>query len=406
MLVFMFLPGDVSVFSENETYQDRFVQARAEYISGNFSGAIDILERIHRIGRLKGDLGEKDNEFLSRVHLLLAAAYEQTLSIPEARDNYALAKKYAERPLIEGIDLEGLVEYQRIILNKELPPGKVVKSVIEKGAIKKKKKFPWLLVAGGVIAMAVVLYLIVKKKKGDDIDPNYDTQTLGFEWVNIPSGEFLMGDNFDEGKDSEKPVHSVYLDEYRISKFEVTFEQYDVFCQDTNRAKPDDRGWGREKMPVFYVDWYDADAFCLWLSEKTGKNIHLPTEAQWEKAARGTDQRRYPWGNSSPDCGMANFTGCVNQTIAVGSYLQGVSFYGVHDMAGNVAEFVRDWYDSLYYSVSPTQNPQGPEEGIYKGYRGGGWINTVYNLRSALRGAFDPVENSSFIGFRICWEGF
>jgi formylglycine-generating enzyme required for sulfatase activity len=405
LLVILFIQGDLSVFCANESYQDRFLQARAEYVSGRFTAAIDILERIHRIGLLKGDLGETDKEFLSRVHLLLGAAYEQNDNVTEARDNYELAKKYAASPVVEGIDFEGLVEYQRIILNKDIPPRIVSKNVIEKSAVKKRKKFPWLLVAGGSIALAVILVLILKKKNGGSgIDPNYDTQTLGFEWVSIPAGQFQMGDNFNEGLENEWPVHTVTLDEYRISKYEVTFAQYDAFCQDTNRVLPDDKGWGRDNMPVFYVTWYDAEAFCNWLSEKTGKNIHLPTEAQWEKAARGTDQRRYPWGNSTPDCELTNFTGCAGQTLPVGTHPQGGSFYGVHDMAGNVSEFVNDWYAGNYYSTSPADNPQGPEEGVLKVHRGASWINSAYSLRSSSRFAHDPLEKASYIGFRICWE--
>jgi formylglycine-generating enzyme required for sulfatase activity len=215
-----------------------------------------------------------------------------------------------------------------------------------------------------------------------------------------------MGDNFNEGMDNERPVHTVYLDEYRISKNEVTFEQYDVFCDETNRIKPDDRGWGRENMPVFYVSWNDAQAFCDWLSEKTGKKIHLPTEAQWEKAARGTDQRRYPWGNSAPDCNIANFTGCGSQTLPVGTHPDGVSPYGIFDMAGNVAELCQDWYDGGYYSVSPINNPQGPEEGILKIHRGGGWINSADRLRCTVRSGYDPVDKVSYVGFRICWDSF
>lgn len=406
LLAFLFLSGDMAVFCEDESYPDRLAQARLAYISGDYAKAIDILERIHRVGRLKGDLGEKDGDFLSRVHVLLAASYEQSDRIVEARQNYEQANRYADRPMIEGVDFEGLVEYQRIVLKRDIPPREVATGVIEHESVKKPKKFPWLLVAGGTVALAVILYLILKKKNGEDIDPDYDTQTLGFEWISIPAGEFQMGDNFNEGQGNEIPVHTVYLDEYRVSKHEVTFEQYDVFCRETNRVIPDDRGWGRENMPVFYINWYDAEAFCAWLAEKTGKNIHLPTEAQWEKAARGTDQRRYPWGNSSPDCSLANFTGCAGQTLPVGTHPAGVSFYGVHDMAGNVGEFVSDWYDGGYYSSSPSHNPQGPEEGVVKIYRGGSWISTAYTLRSAFRAGHDPVEKTSYIGFRICWDAF
>ena len=116
------------------------------------------------------------------------------------------------------------------------------------------------------------------------------TKTLeesGIEWIRIPAGEFRMGDNFNEGDSDELPVHTVNLDEYYISKYEITFEQYDRFCNETGGVKPSDNGWGRYKKPAINVSWKDVQAFCEWLSERTGQNIHLPYEAQWEKAARG-----------------------------------------------------------------------------------------------------------------------
>ncbi|MCK4835801.1 MAG: SUMF1/EgtB/PvdO family nonheme iron enzyme [Candidatus Aminicenantes bacterium] len=404
LLVFIFIQGDLSIYGEKETYKERFLRAKEDYIAGEYKSAIDTLERIHRIGRLKGDLKEDNNEFLSQVHLLLAACYEQSEKFIEARENYLKALEYSDNPAIQGIDFRFLIEYQRLILKKDIPQ-KLDQRVIEKEDKKKKKKFPWLLVAGAVAVIAVALVLILKKKNDESsTDPNFDTTTLGIEWVNVPAGEFQMGDNFNEGMDNERPVHTVYLDEYRISKYEVTFDQYDLFCEETQRSKPDDRGWGRENRPVIYVSWYDAEAFCIWLAEKTGKNIHLPTEAQWEKAARGSDQRRYPWGNSAPDCSLANFTGCASQTLPVGTHTAGVSPYGVHDMAGNVGEFAQDWYMSEYYSSSPTNNPQGPDEGVMKINRGGGWINAADRLRCAVRATNDPFEKYSYIGFRICWE--
>jgi formylglycine-generating enzyme required for sulfatase activity len=224
--------------------------------------------------------------------------------------------------------------------------------------------------------------------------------------VNVPAGEFQMGDNYNDNtiNDYEKPVHAVYLDQYYVSKYEITFAQYDLFCDDTARIKPGDNGWGRENRPVIQVTWNDAIDFCEWLSKKTGKNIKLLTEAQWEKAARGTDQRRYPWGNAVPDCSLVNFSGCENKTREVGSHPSGVSPYGIHDMAGNVKEWCRDRFNSGYYSVSPYENPTGPDTGDYRVHRGGAWNNLVSRLRSAARfwSSLDTKNNE--IGFRICLE--
>ncbi|MCK5059320.1 MAG: SUMF1/EgtB/PvdO family nonheme iron enzyme [Candidatus Aminicenantes bacterium] len=226
----------------------------------------------------------------------------------------------------------------------------------------------------------------------------------GVEWIKIPAGEFKMGDNFDEGDTLDQPVHKVYLDQYYISKYEVTFAQYDKFCEKTGRTSPEDEGWGRGSRPVIYVSWHDAKAFCEWLSQKTGKNIHLPTEAQWEKAARGTDQRRYPWGNSTPSCSIANHNYCRGKTMPVGSYPDGVSPYGIHDMAGNVFEWCSDWYSPTYYSNSPYNNPQGPSSGSTRVNRGGHWRSISFDLRSADRCGDNPSGFGNDVSIRVCYE--
>jgi formylglycine-generating enzyme required for sulfatase activity len=224
-----------------------------------------------------------------------------------------------------------------------------------------------------------------------------------------------MGDNFNEGDDDERPVHPVYLDEYYISKYEITFEQFDKFCQQRNVPLPSDEGWGRGSRPVVMVRWSSARSFCKWLSLKTGKDIHLPTEAQWEKAARGTDQRRYPWGNAQPTCSSANYC-CKDRTDPVGSHPSGVSPYGVHDMAGNVTEWCGDCYDSAYYEFSPYTNPQGPVPNIdfvgcaERVVRGGSWdCNSNSTIRSADRTAcvadlYYSQPSYNDVGFRIVLE--
>lgn len=231
---------------------------------------------------------------------------------------------------------------------------------------------------------------------------------LGIEWVPVPAGSFEMGDNFNEGDSDELSVHTVYLDTYSISKYEVTFEQYDAFCDATGWYKPYDGDWdgqwGRGDRPVINVNWRDANAFCDWLSDETGENIHLPTEAQWEKAARGTDQRRFPWGNGPPDSTLANYDFNEGKTRPVGSYPAGASFYGVHDMAGNVMEWCSDWY-SYYYDSSPTNNPQGPASGIFRVIRDGGWYHVAKWIRSATRTGLLPSYNydrCGDFGFRVC----
>jgi formylglycine-generating enzyme required for sulfatase activity len=269
--------------------------------------------------------------------------------------------------------------------------------IVKKG---KKKKWPWWYFAAGAVVLGVAVYIIFKPKP-----PEPDIETLlGFEWRSIPEGDFLMGDNFGDGDTDETPVHKVYLDRYEISKYEVTFEQYDRFCDDTGRSKPDDNNWSRDNRPVINVSWDDATAFCQWLSSKTGKNFDLPTEAQWEKAARGAGQYKYPWGDALPGCNRANYGDCPpSTTVEVGLFPDGQSPFGVYDMAGNVWEWCKDWHNSSYYENSPDSNPQGPDNGTSRIVRGGCYSSPAKNIRTTDRHRRDPTEtHENYIGFRIC----
>ena len=219
----------------------------------------------------------------------------------------------------------------------------------------------------------------------------------GTEMVLVPAGEFWMGsDEYDD----EKPRHRLHLDAYYIDRYETTNALYGRFLQATGRAAPsywNSSQFSGESQPVVGVTWHDADAYCRWAGKR------LPTEAEWEKAARGTDGRKYPWGDQW-DSSRENSQGKLGRSVAVGSYPTGASPYGVHDMAGNVWEWVADWYDANYYKRSPERNPMGPESGSSRGLRGGSWRNDPFFLRTADRFNRTPDDRNYNVGFR-CARG-
>jgi formylglycine-generating enzyme required for sulfatase activity len=259
------------------------------------------------------------------------------------------------------------------------------------------------------------------------------------DFLLVPAGPFKMGDNFGDGESRERSVHLVDLDAFYIAKFEVTNGDWKKFQSDpgyddakfwpNGRVVPKDQSpyWtqannhggatpGSDNYPVLGVNWDAATAYCNWLSAKTGKKYRLPTEAEWEKAARGTDQRRFPWGNSI-DPTYANFTGAqkFDTGQVVGYYdgskrgdfqtHNGASPYGAMDMAGNVMEWCQDWYQRDYYSVSAKKNPKGPEKGAYRVLRGGSFFFEGQDLRTYARsGAWPSFQAFRMVGFRAARE--
>ncbi|MCK5220411.1 MAG: SUMF1/EgtB/PvdO family nonheme iron enzyme, partial [Candidatus Aminicenantes bacterium] len=259
----------------------------------------------------------------------------------------------------------------------------------------------------GVAAITVAVLVLFKKKVKEvpeNISNDYAEEVFSeIEWIEIQAGEFLMGDNHGYGEHDELPVHKVYLDSYKISKLEITFEQFDKYSRATQLWDPSSEGWGREDRPVINVRWGEVLMFCEWLSEYTKKKIMIPTEAQWEKAAIGTSTVIYPWGNSAPGCSRTNYNNCIGKTEPVGSYPLDISVYGVLNMGGNAAELVRDGYQADYYSISPYNNPEGPdlESTDYRVVKGGNWSSN--DLRASNRSSLGKFSRNERTGFRIVW---
>ena len=240
---------------------------------------------------------------------------------------------------------------------------------------------------------------------------------FGAEMVFIPAGEFIMGSTDQQisdalslckpcqpsSFDNEKPQHTIYLNSYWINKFEVTNAEYKKCVDSGNCSLPiENKSYTRnsyfgnaqyDDYPVIYVSWNDANTYCEWAGKR------LPTEAEWEKAARGIDGRIYPWGNTF-DSSKLNSGGVVSDTTKVGSYPAGASPYGVMDLAGNVWEWVADWFENNYYNISPRNNPTGSSSGDLKVTRGGSWLDGPDFVRVALRGTWTSAPIKEIQGFR------
>ena len=258
------------------------------------------------------------------------------------------------------------------------------------------------------------LYLLILNGCFSSIAPTKD------EMVLIPDGVFTMGYNIDNKKEwgdtDEEPVHKVFLKSYYIDRYEVSASQFSNFLNQHQKQsslyfqpglgvtieKIDSQFRPRAGLgnyPVNRVSWFGADAYCRWVNKR------LPTEAEWEKASRGTDSRVFPWGDEFPTNERVTFRRKFNllgfkALEKIDSMPAGRSPYGIHHMAGNVWEWVNDWYGDIYYEDSPYANPKGPDSGTSKVLRGGNWYYKAYYMRTTYRFNDKPDAFKNWLGFR------
>lgn len=217
----------------------------------------------------------------------------------------------------------------------------------------------------------------------------------------IPEGWFSMGD--ENGRDDERPSHRVWIDRFELGIYQLTRVEYAHFIANTQRAAPlfwNDPNFQEPQQPVVGPSWFDAIAFCEWLSKITARNYRLPTEAEWERAARGgIEGQLYSWGDMHPEQ-LPNYAKrWRNGPEPVGRYAPNP--YGLFNMGDNVHEWCADWYDAHYYERSPESNPQGPEQGSRRASRGGAWRHQIKVSRCAARSSIPPEFKYADYGFRV-----
>lgn len=219
--------------------------------------------------------------------------------------------------------------------------------------------------------------------------------------VFIPEGEFTMG----RETDGDSPTHLVYLDSFWMDRVEVSNKMY-LKCLNAGLCtKPASDNlyydkWSYRNHPIVYITWYQANEYCQWAGRR------LPTEAEWEKSARGTDKRPYPWGFEDPNPRLANFENTmIHEAVPVFRYPLGASPYGVLNMSGNAREWIADWYGPNYYSISPYANPQGPDIGIERSLRSGSYNEDRREVAIYRRYKHEPQSAGLSRGFRCAQDG-
>jgi formylglycine-generating enzyme required for sulfatase activity len=222
--------------------------------------------------------------------------------------------------------------------------------------------------------------------------------------VAIPAGSFLMGS--ESGQDNERPIHRVQVDGFLLAACQVTNREFGIFLRATGSIPPpfwEDPNFSHPDQPVVGVSWFEAVRYCEWLAATTAKKYRLPTEAEWERAARGgRESLQFPWGNEPPQSQPRYELRWLRGPEPVGQ--SAPNPYGLHEMCENVHEWCSDWYDAAYYANSPDRNPLGPPSGTRRSSRGGSWRHHIKIARCSARSSIPPAFQYADYGFRVACD--
>jgi len=350
--------------------------------------------------RLASEKAEKDAQE--------KAAAEKARLEAEETEKRRLAREKAEKDAQEKAAAEKTARLEA----EEAEKRRLAREKVERR--KTPRKPNTAIILGGIGLVGIIFVAVIASLLGEFFNPHPDSSdyidAYGVPMRLVPASDFTMSEG--------DQAHTVYLDAFYMDKYEVTNALYKA-CEEAGGCETPpqstnsyarDSYYGTSEFdnyPVIYVDWNQAQVYCEW------RGGSLPTEAQWEKAARGTDGRTYPWGdtfdgtkvnfcdkNCSFDWADKTVDDGFADTSPVGSYESGQSPYGIYDLAGNVWEWTADWYSETYYKTSPTENPLGPESGTYRVLRGGSWYSNVNYARSSIRNWVTPVDSYDYVGFR------
>ena len=357
-----------------------------------------------RLAKEKAAADQKAREAAERQRSL--EEYQARLAAEEAAKQKKLEQqRLAEQKAREEAERQAKAQQEQIKREQAAAEEKARKEAARQAKLNQgDKKFP--LIPALFLSTAVLGgsgYYVYSKE-------NLSVEAIESEMVDIPAGTFTMGcvvgrDDVVGGCfNNEKPAHQVTLVAFKMAETETTFDQWDA-CEKANVCPhAEDVGWGRGNRPVINVSWDDiTQKYIPWLNRKTGKAYRLPTEAEWEYAARGGADTAFPWGNAigkgKANCTNSSCGDTFDFTAPVGSFA--ANGYGLHDMNGNVWEWCQDWYASDYYASSPASNPKGAASGTARVLRDGAWGNIAQGVRSAYRGGNAPGFRGNGIGFRL-----